>query len=129
MTDPIADLLTRIRNALHARHDTVVVPSSRVKEAIVRILVEEGYLARYVKQDVAPQAQLTLFLKYGSKQKAVIHRIARISKPGGRIYKGHKDARPAIKMGISILSTPKGILTHKQAFAAKVGGEVLCEVW
>ncbi len=129
MTDPIADLLTRIRNAVRARHDTVKVPSSRVKEEIVKLLVREGYLERYIKEDLKPQSQLTLFLKFVDKFKPVIHRITRISRPGGRIYSGYSEIRPSVQMGLAILSTPKGIITHKEARRIKVGGEVLCEIW
>ncbi len=127
-TDPIADLLTRIRNAIQARHETVNVPASWIKEEIVKILVAEGFLERYVKQDLKPQGILTIFLKYQGKSKSIIHRLNRVSRPGGRVYKGYRDLC-SYKMGVSILSTPKGVLTDKQAYASKIGGEVLCEVW
>jgi len=129
MTDPIADLLTRIRNAVRARHDTVTVPASRVKEEIVKLLVREGYLERYVREEAKPQSKLVLFLKFVDKFKPVIHRISRISRPGGRIYSGYKEIRPSVQMGLTILSTPKGIITHKEARRDKIGGEVLCEIW
>lgn len=128
MTDPIADLLTRIRNAARARQDVVMIPCSGIKEEIVKILKEEGFVSNYIKEEVKPQAKLKVFLKYNLDHKPVIHRIARVSRPGGRCYKGYRDLK-AKGMVISILSTPKGILTDKRAFKEKVGGEVLCEVW
>lgn len=129
MTDPIADLLTRIRNGVRARHETVTVPTSRLKEEIVKLLVREGYLERYIKEDCKPQGKLVLFLKFVEKFKPVIHKITRISRPGGRVYKGYQTIRPSVQMGLTILSTPQGVITHREARKLKVGGEVLCEVW
>ena len=129
-TDPIADLLTRIRNGLRARHDTVEVPSSKLKEEIVKILKREGFIANYVRQELVPQASLTVFLKYDIDRRALIQKMNRVSKPGRRIYKGYREIRPILKgRGVQILSTPKGILSDRDAREAKVGGEVLCEIW
>lgn len=130
MTDPIADLLTRIRNAIHARHDVVLVPSSKIKEEIVRILKDHGFISQVIKEDMKPQAQLKIFLKYDENRKSTIHHLVRVSKPGGRVYRGYDDLPSSLRgMGIKILSTPRGILTDKVARKEKIGGEVLCEVW
>lgn len=129
MTDSIADLLTRVRNAIQARQQTVTIPTSKTREAIVKILQQEGFISQYVKEDAKPQAQLRLFLKYDGNKKSVIHSLRRVSKPGGRCYKGYKETKPFLKgMGLTILSTPKGVLTDSQARQMKVGGEVLCEI-
>ncbi len=130
MTDPIADLLTRIRNGIQARQDVVTIPHSRVKEELLKILKKEGYIGNFVKIEAKPQSELKVFLKYTSDRKSVIHRIARVSKPGGRRYRGYRDLGKYRRgLGVAILSTPKGILTNNEAFKAKAGGEVLCEVW
>lgn len=131
MTDPIADLLTRIRNAMRARQLSVDVPASKMKEAIVSILKKEGYVGQVIREENGPQATLKIFLKYelGGK-KPLIRRIARVSRPGGRRYSGYSQLRPYLNgMGIRILSTPKGLLTDGEARKQKVGGEILCEVW
>ncbi len=127
-TDPIADLLTRIRNAAAARHDSVIIPASRMKEAILKILKNEELIGNYVKEEAKPQSQLKVFLKYAGKHKSIIHRLSRISRPGGRVYKPYKELRIS-RTGITILSTPKGVMTDKDAIREKVGGEILCEVW
>ena len=126
MTDPIADMLTRIRNALVARHDEVEVPKSKVKEEIARILTEEGYINGYKVND----NNIVISLKYGPKNQKVISGIKRISKPGLRVY-ANIETMPVVLggMGIAILSTNKGIMTNKQAKAANVGGEVLAYIW
>ncbi len=132
MTDPIADMLTRVRNALVSKHDTVDVPYSKIKAAIANILVEEGYITSVEEVKVAGQVQSTLkiTLKYGPKGEKVISGIKRISKPGLRVY-ANLDNMPNVLggMGIAILSTAKGIMTNKQAKAANIGGEVLAYVW
>lgn len=126
MTDPIADMLTRIRNALVARHDEVEIPKSKIKEEIARILTEEGYINGYKVNDNT----LVITLKYGPKNQKVISGIKRISKPGLRVYAPTENMPVVLGgMGIAILSTNKGIMTNKQAKAANVGGEVLAYVW
>ena len=131
MTDPIADMLTRIRNANTAKHDTVDIPASKIKIAIAGILVDEGYIAKYDLVDDGNFKAIRIKLKYGAdKNEKVITGIKRISKPGLRIYAG-KDEIPSVLggLGIAILSTNKGILTDKEARKQQVGGEVLAFVW
>ena len=126
MTDPIADMLTRIRNALVARHDDVEIPQSKIKEQIAKILVEEGYVTSYKIEN----NNIVITLKYGPKNQKVISGIKRISKPGLRVYAPTNNMPVVLGgMGIAILSTNKGIMTNKQAAAAHVGGEVLAYVW
>lgn len=130
MTDTISDLLTRIRNGLQARLESISVPASKLKEQVIRILKESGYVSNYVKEEKKPQSELTVFLKYGPDKKSVIHELNRVSRPGRRVYRGYREIRPYLRgMGLRILSTPKGVLTDKQARRQRVGGEVLCEVW
>jgi small subunit ribosomal protein S8 len=131
MTDPIADMLTRIRNANTAKHDTVDVPASKIKEAIAKILLDEGYIKGYeiVEDGVVKTIKITL--KYGAdKNQKVISGLKRISKPGLRVYAG-TDNMPKVLggLGIAIISTNKGILTDKQARELNVGGEVLAYIW
>ena len=131
MSDPIADMLTRIRNANTAKHDIVDIPSSKIKVAIANILVDEGYVEKYEFVDAGPYKNIHMTLKYvGVKKERVITGIKRISKPGLRIYTG-KEEIPSVLggLGIAILSTNKGILTDKQARKEQVGGEVLAFVW
>ena len=131
MSDPIADMLTRIRNANTAKHDTVDIPSSKMKVAIADILVDEGYIAKYDIIDEGSYKTMRVTLKYGAdKNEKIITGIKRISKPGLRMYAG-KDEIPSVLggLGIAILSTNKGILTDKEARKAQVGGEVLAFVW
>ena len=131
MSDPIADMLTRIRNANTAKHDTVDIPSSKMKVAIADILVDEGYIAKYDIIDEGSYKTMRVTLKYGAdKNEKIITGIKRISKPGLRVYAG-KDEIPSVLggLGIAILSTKKGILTDKEARKAQVGGEVLAFVW
>jgi len=133
MTDPIADMLTRIRNACMAGHSYVVVPSSKVKLAIARILKEEGFIESYDVTRDRPQPMIRLWLKYAGDRKnrrPVITGLKRVSKPGRRIYTGKREIPWVLSgMGIAILSTPKGIMTGKKARRLGVGGEVLCYVW
>ena len=131
MSDPIADMLTRIRNANTAKHDTVDIPSSKIKVAIADILVDEGYIAKYDIIDEGSYKTIRVTLKYGAdKNEKIITGIKRISKPGLRVYAG-KDEIPSVLggLGIAILSTNKGILTDKQARKEQVGGEVIAFVW
>ena len=131
MSDPIADMLTRIRNAKTAKHDTVAVPSSKMKLAIADILVDEGYIAKYELVDNGPAKDIVITLKYGEdKNEKIITGLKRISKPGLRIYAG-KDQIPKVLggLGIAILSTNKGVITDKEARKQHVGGEVLCFIW
>jgi small subunit ribosomal protein S8 len=130
MTDPIADLLTRLRNGLMARHKTVDVPASKVKAEIARILAEEGYLTGYELVEDGRQGVLRLQLKYGSSGEKVITGLERVSRPGRRVYCGKGEIPRVLGgLGITILSTPKGVLTGTASQRAGVGGEVLCNVW
>ena len=129
--DPIADMLTRIRNANTAKHDTVDVPASKMKIAIANILVDEGYIEKYDLVDAGPSQNIHITLKYGeTKNDKIISGLKRISKPGLRVYAG-KDELPKVLggLGIAILSTNKGVITDKEARKQKVGGEVLAFVW
>jgi len=130
MTDPLADMFTRIRNGSTAKFEKVDVPSSKMKREIAKILKEEGFIKNFkVITDDHQHEMIRIFLKYDENRKGIIH-IKRASKPGRRVYVGI-DRIPSVMggLGISILSTPKGILTDKSARKAKVGGEVLCHVW
>jgi small subunit ribosomal protein S8 len=132
MTDPIADMLTRIRNASRARHPKVTVPWSRVKENIVKILVLEGYLKEHKKGKASLGAgeELIIQLKFDRENRPVISGLVRVSTPGRRVYVGANNVTPVRKgLGINVLSTPKGILADREALKANVGGEVLCSVW
>jgi small subunit ribosomal protein S8 len=130
MTDPIADLLTRIRNALIARHGTVDIPTSRMKVEIVKILREEGYIGNFQLVEGAHQGVIAIELKYGSEGRAAITGLERVSTPGRRVYRG-KDQIPRVLngLGITILSTSHGVKTGRHCQDAGVGGEVLCNVW
>jgi len=130
-TDPIADLLTRIRNASRAKHSRVDLPSSKVKVELARILKEEGYLANFkVVEEQKTKKTLRLFLRYTPDRRSVITGMKRISKPGQRRYLGSTDIRPVVGgLGISILTTPRGLMTGRSARKANVGGEILCEIW
>lgn len=130
VTDPIADLLTRIRNALTAKHETVSVPNSKMKKAIVDILVNEGFVksAEVVEKD--GKSEIVITLKYGAKNEKVITNLKRISKPGLRVYCGYEQLPKVLGgLGIAIVSTSKGVMTDKQARNNKIGGEVLAYVW
>lgn len=130
MTDPIADLLTRIRNAQMAGHDSVTIPRSNIKLAIVRILKNEGFVEGFIENDVGPQGRIKVFLKYDANNHGTIRGIIRVSKPGRRVYVG-KDDVPRVRngLGVAILTTPRGVLSDTQARQAGVGGEVICHVW
>lgn len=131
MTDPIADMLTRIRNALTAKHETVEVPASNIKVAIAEILVKEGYVKGFEVVDGAVQNNIVITLKYAPvKGQKVVTGLKRVSTPGLRVYAGVDNLPKVLNgMGIAILSTSKGILTDKEAKAQHVGGEVLAYVW
>ncbi|MCI6647931.1 MAG: 30S ribosomal protein S8 [Lachnospiraceae bacterium] len=131
MTDPIADMLTRIRNANTAKHDTVDIPASKMKIAIADILVDEGYIEKYELVDDGSFQNIHVTMKYtGAKKDRIISGIRRISKPGLRIYAGKEDIPHVLGgLGIAILSTNKGIITDKQARKEQVGGEVLAFIW
>lgn len=130
MTDPIADMLTRIRNACQAKHAKVEIPSSKIKKEIARILLEKRFISNYVFIEDQKQGMLKVYLKYGSEGEPVISTIRRISKPGRRVYVNtSKIPRVLNGLGIAILTTPKGILTDKEARRLHTGGEVVCYVW
>jgi small subunit ribosomal protein S8 len=130
MTDPIADMLTRLRNANKAYHEYVDIPSSRIKEEIAKILRGEGYVAKYEVHRDEAQGILRIYLKYGKGKKKTISGVRRISKPGRRVYVRKNDIPKVLGgLGIAILSTPRGLLTGDQARSAGVGGEVICYVW
>ena len=130
MTDPIADLLTRIRNASQAKHATVDIPASNMKKAIAQILVDEGYVKSYTVKEDDKQGVITITLKYTDNMQPVITGLRRISKPGLRIYTSCEDMPKVLKgIGTAIVSTPKGVMTDKQARKENVGGEVLAFVW
>ena len=130
MTDPIADMLTRIRNANVVKHETVDVPASNMKKELSRILLEEGFIRGYDVIEDGKQGIIRIQLKYGQTGERVISGLKRISKPGMRVYADkHEVPRVLNGLGISIISTSKGILTDKQARTENVGGEVICYVW
>lgn len=131
MTDPIADMLTRLRNAIAARHERVQVPSSRTKREIARILQEEGYIREYrLVVDGHPQGVLDIGLKYDGAHTSVIQGLQRISKPGKRQYASSKEMPRVLEgTGIAIVSTSRGVLTDRRCRAENVGGEVMCFVW
>ena len=134
MTDPIADMITRIRNAVHARHQRVDIPASRFKTQIARILEQEGYIAGFKTVDAegadAVGTAIRISLKYGPRGEAVISGLQRVSRPGRRVYLGRDDVPKVMGgLGTSILTTSRGVMTGREAVKAGVGGEVLCNVW
>ena len=130
MTDPIADMLTRIRNANQNRAKTVSMPSSKMKEEIAKILKDEGFVEEFSIEENDVQNTLTLTLKYGEKKERVITGLKRVSKPGLRVYSKAEDLPKVLNgLGIAIISTPKGIMTDKKARKENVGGEVIAYVW
>ena len=129
-TDPIADMLTRIRNSVRAKHPRVDLPSSKLKVEIARILKDEGYLVNFKVVEEKGKKTLRVFLRYTSDRRSVITDLKRISRPGSRRYVGKADIRTVVGgMGISIVSTPRGLMTGHAARKEGVGGEMLCEVW
>ena len=130
ITDPVADMLTRIRNANSAKHETVDVPASNMKKSIAQILLDEGYIKSYSVVDNGNQGVIHITLKYQAKKQQVISGLRRVSKPGLRVYAGVEDMPHVLKgLGIAIVSTSKGVMTDKAARAAHVGGEVLAFIW
>ncbi len=130
MTDPIADMLTRIRNAVRVERPHVDLPLSKVKRGLAEVLKREGYIWDWEEREAQPVCVLRLFLKYGPNGERVIRHARRISKPGRRVYSGASKLRPVLKgLGIQILSTSRGVISDREARQRKLGGEVLCEVW
>jgi len=130
MTDPVADFLARVRNAIHARHQKVDVPLSKLKLEMARILKEEGYIANFKATDEEGRKLLRVYLKYDGSNSSPISQLKRISRPGCRVYVGHAEIPRVLGgLGINILTTPKGVMTGRQARKEGVGGEVLCEIY
>lgn len=130
MNDPIADFLTRIRNAQAAGHRKVDIPASKMKRALAKILVDKGYLAKYIDIEDGKQGVLRVFLKYDSYGLPVIREIQRVSKPGLRVYKASQDVpRSHNGLGVVVVSTSKGLMTDKEAHKLNVGGEILCTIY
>jgi small subunit ribosomal protein S8 len=130
LTDPVADFLARIRNAIHAKHQKVDVPASKLKLELARILKEEGYIANYKATEEAGRKVVRVYLKYSPDNEAPISNLARVSRPGCRVYVGRNEIPRVLGgMGINILTTPKGVMTGRQARREGVGGELLCEIW
>ncbi len=130
ISDPIADLLTRIRNALKAEHRFTEVRWSKMKQSICEILKSEGLIFRYEVKEVENQKVLVIYLKYDADRHPVINGLRRLSKPGRRVYMGYEELRPFFgRLGVTILSTPKGVMTGSNAKKNQVGGEALCQVW
>lgn len=130
ISDPIADMLTRVRNALKARHPKVDVPASNLKTEIARILKDEGYILNYKLVDDSNHKAIRVYLKYTANNQPVISNIERVSRPGCRVYVGHKEIPKVLGgLGVNILTTPKGVMTGKAARAQGLGGELLCQIW
>lgn len=130
VTDPIADMLTRIRNASSARHETVDVPASNIKKAIASILLDEGYIKGYHVIDDNKQGIIRITLKYGDKKTSAITGLKRVSRPGLRIYAGADEVPKVLRgLGVAIISTSKGVMTDRKAREQRIGGEVLAFVW
>ena len=129
-SDPIADMLTRIRNALSARHPKVDVPASRLKTDIARILKEEGYITNYKMAEEGVKRTIKIYLKYAPDNEPVISNLERVSRPGYRVYVGRREIPRVLGgMGVNILTTPRGVMTGRKAHREGVGGEILCQVW
>lgn len=130
ITDPIADMLTRVRNAIRARHPKVDVPASKLKTEIARILKEEGYISNYKVAEEGARKTIKIYLKYGSDSAPVISAIERVSRPGCRVYVGQTEIPRVLGgLGINILTTARGVMTGRDAHKEHVGGEILCRVW
>ena len=130
MTDPIADMLTRIRNAVRVEHTTCDLPLSKVKKGMAEVLKREGYIWDFEEVGEDPKRQLRLHLKYGPNGERVIRHIRRISKPGRRVYSRATGLKPVLGgLGISVISTSRGVISDREARQRNLGGEVLCEVW
>jgi len=129
-TDPIADMLTRIRNAVAARHEFVLVPASKMKTAIAKILKDEGFIRDFELLRDNPQGTLKIYLRYTGKKEPVLNGLRRVSRPGLRVYVQKREIpRVYGGLGIAILTTPRGVMTGQQAWRRRLGGEVLCYVW
>ncbi|HEX2154143.1 MAG TPA: 30S ribosomal protein S8 [Acidimicrobiia bacterium] len=130
MTDPISDMLTRIRNAVAVGHDDVTMPSSKLKEEVARILTEEGYIDRFDVAPSGPGKALTLRIRYMDRHQPVIQGLRRVSKPGHRVYRGATEL-PRVQggLGVVVVSTSQGLLPDREARRRRLGGEILCEVW
>jgi small subunit ribosomal protein S8 len=129
-TDPIADMLTRIRNGLTVHKAFVLLPSSKIKVAIAQILLEEGFIQGYELTNERPQANLRVWLKYDKDRTPIVSGLQRVSKPGRRVYKGRRELPWVLSgLGIAIVSTPQGVMTDREARRHGVGGEILCYVW
>lgn len=130
LTDPVADFLTRIRNAMRSRHQKLDVPASKLKAEIARILKEEGYISNFKPAEEDGRQVIRVYLKYGIQNESAIRDLQRVSRPGCRVYLGKDEIRRVQGgLGISIMTTPKGVMTGRQARREGVGGEILCEVW
>jgi len=130
MTDPIADMLSRIRNGIQAHHERIELPSSKVKVDIARILKSEGFISNYKVVEEKPQSVLRVFLKYSVDGEPVIHGIERVSRPGRRVYRGKEEIPQVLGgLGLAIVSTSKGVLSGVEAVRTGIGGEVICQVW
>lgn len=130
ITDTIADLLTRIRNASAAKHETVEIPASNIKKSIVQILFEEGYIRKFIVTDDGKQGMIKIFLKYTEDKRPVITGLKRVSKPGLRIYSNVEEMPKVMKgLGVALISTSKGVMTDRKARKENVGGEVLAFIW
>jgi small subunit ribosomal protein S8 len=130
MTDPIADMLTRIRNAVRIERPEVEMPASRLKRGLAEVLKREGYIWDWEEIEAKPASQLKLHLKYGPNGERLIRHLKRVSKPGRRVYRGADGLRPVLNgLGISILSTSRGVLSDREARQRNLGGEILCELW
>jgi small subunit ribosomal protein S8 len=128
--DPIADMLTRIRNGLMLRKTFVLVPSSRIKMAIAQILLDEGFIQGYEVTDERPQPNIRVWLKYDDKRRPILTNLKRVSKPGRRVYSSKRELPWVLSgMGVAIISTPQGLMTDREARRQGVGGEILCYVW
>ena len=130
LTDPVSDFLTRVRNAIKARHQKVDVPHSKLKVEMARILKEEGYIANFKPTEEEGHKVVRVYLKYGNNNEAVISNLARVSRPGCRVYVRRTEIPRVLGgLGINILTTPKGVMTGRQSRKQGLGGELLCEVW
>ncbi len=130
VSDPIADMLTRIRNGIQARHQRVDMPNSKLKVEVARILKEEGYITNYKMNEEGKKRFLRVFLKYAGSGQSVISRLERVSRPGRSVYTPRKEIKRVLGgMGINILTTPKGVMTGREARKSGLGGEILCNVW
>ena len=130
MTDPIADMLTRIRNALRVKHPSVVLPASRLKRQVAKIMKDEGFITNYSIVKTSSHENLEIVLRYGEDDTPIIHGMRRISKPGRRVYASVEEIPRVLSgLGIAIISTPNGVLANRECREKRVGGEVLCYIW